>query len=82
MTIWVEKIEKRFFYWTPDRWNPNELPKPLFFCLSVLFGRIFVFTIQFFGPMGSYPLLGVEKSLKVWSELSKISKSSAQVAWK
>ena len=49
---------------------------PIAFCFAYSIGRILDLTIQNFGPTGSYPLLGVEKDLKMWSKLTKISKSS------
>ena len=57
--------------------------QPTLFLLSCLqLVKYLYLKIQMFGPTGSYPLLGVDKGLKMRSKLSKISKSSrsAQVA--
>ena len=60
------------------KWSPKELPTPLFSATLCSGGQILVFKIQSFSPTGSYPLCGVEQGskLKMWSKLTKISKSS------
>ena len=83
-TVRTPWISTRGVLFRENTWMESKgVANPIVFAYQCSIDQIIGLKIQIFGPIWSYSLLGVEKSFKMWSKLSKISKSrNAQVTKK